>query len=122
MLDGRLEKAILVKSIGDKCSVSNLLDCGRRVLPPPDIVSEIVKLIAHKMMFHIVRSRGILMLNDIKYNLLKNECPCKATWPGTLNFRVVRKNENYYTKIRYNSMHFFCMTDQKENLDIGDAN
>lgn len=62
------------------------------------------------------------MLNDIKYNLLKNECPCKATLPGTLNFRVVRKNENYYTKIRYNSMHFFCMTDQKENLDIGDAN
>lgn len=41
------------------------------------MVSVIVKLIAHEMMFHITRSRNILILNDIQNQLLKNECPRK---------------------------------------------
>lgn len=41
------------------------------------MVSVIVKLIAHEMMFHIARSRNILILNDIQNQLLKNECPRK---------------------------------------------
>lgn len=41
------------------------------------MVSVIVKLIVHEMMFHIARSRNILILNDIQNQLLKNECPRK---------------------------------------------
>lgn len=41
------------------------------------MVSIIGKLIAHEMMFHIARSRSILILNDIQNQLLKNEFRCK---------------------------------------------
>lgn len=94
------------------------------------MVSVIVKLIAHEMMFHIARSRNILILNDIQNQLLKNECPRKdkyligewmATWKR-LDFGVVRKKENHWTKILITVCIFFCMSNRKKYLDIDDAN
>lgn len=50
-------------------------------------------------------------------NLLENEYFWKATWKR-LDFGVVRKNENHWTKI----LITVCMSDRKEYLDMDDAN
>lgn len=94
------------------------------------MVSVIVKLIAHEMMFHIARSRNILILNDIQNQLLKNECPRKdkyliGEWMlflkghlETFRFWSCQKERKPLVTVCI----FFCMSNRKKYLDIDDAN